>query len=243
MMEVKGRAEEAAMRRVGVLIAFLVVVAGTGAVPVRAAPAPGPLLALTGVAHALDGAALVVTGWVENRSPKPVGGLVIDATGLTASGDPSFFGSDGIPWMIAPGGTSGFSIRLPLREQLVRDYAVQVASVAAPLRPLATARRTVHPSLYRSLLHTAVRLSGEIRFDRLTVRSDTRGWPIDGVTAEVVVSIPAFLHRGIVGMGTIETLTVDVPGDASTTIGLGVVDATLVSVRATGIRLRATWGD
>jgi hypothetical protein len=238
------RAEETGgMRNIAIVLALLLAASGAHAPPVGATSGPSPVLALAGIAHALDGATLVVTGAVENRSLRPVGALVVDATGLTASGNPSFFGSDGIPWTIAPGAAAGFAIRLPLRGDFVRDYVVQVAATAAPSRPLASVRRTVAPALYRLLLIASVRLTGEIRSDRLTVHSDRQGWPIDSITAEAMVSLPAFARRGVIGVGRIETVVVEVPGDASTTIGLGVFGARLLSLRATNVRTRTTWSD
>lgn len=209
------------------------------AIPATAAGQASPTVGLTGVSHALEGRALVITGWVENRGPRPVGRLVIDATGFAASGTPAYFGSDGVPWEIAPGGTVSFAVRLPLQGDLVRDYLVQVAPAQTPQRPLASLRRSVDAAIYQPLLRSVVRLSGDISLDRLTIRSDARGWPIEQVTVEAVMLLPAARARP----GRLQALTLDVPGNGAATIGLGTVGATLVNLRVLDVQTRSTWSD
>jgi hypothetical protein len=224
-----------------VVLLLGVLIAGTAAPSRLVSAAPDDAtVTLERVSHAMDGATLAVTGWVENRGPKPISRLVIDATGLSPSGNPSFFGSDGIPWEIGPGGTASFAIRLPLQGRLVRDYTVQVALARTPNRPLATARRSVDPSLYRNFLLSVVRLTGDVWQDRLTVRSDVRGWPIEQVTVEAVVAIPGPRWRPIVRL---EAVTLDVAADGSKTLGLGAIGVTLVSLRVLDIRTRASWSE
>ncbi len=192
---------------------------------------------MTGVSHAVDGRALVISGWVENRGSRAVSRLVVDATGFGASGDPAFFGSDGIPWDIVPGGAERFTIRLSLADQPVRDYLVQVALVAQPRRPLASARRNVDIALYRSLLLSIVRVTGDVRAGILQVRSDTGGWPVAQVTVEATVLLPR-----IGRIARVETFTLDVAGGGTATLGLGV-DATLLALRVVDVRLRSVWSD
>jgi hypothetical protein len=228
------------MRLAGTL-ALALCLATTSIAWTAAAPSSDPMnVAIAGLSHSLDGAALAVNGLVENRGLRPVSGLVIDATGIAPSGNPSSFGSDGIPWEIRPGSTASFAIRLPLAGRLVRDYTVQVTLVRAPDRPLATARRSVDVSIYRSLLLSVVRLTSDIWLDRFTVHSDARGWPIEQVTVEAVVAIPGPRWYPI---ARLEALTFDVPADGSKTLRLGALGATLVSLRVLDVRARATWSD
>jgi hypothetical protein len=209
--------------------------------PVRPA-AGGPAdsevaLALTGVSHALDGAALIVTGSVENRGPRPVSRLVIDATGFGPAGDPAFFGSDGIPWQIAPGGSEHFSIRFTLADQPVRQYQVQVALVQQQRRPLATVRRGVDSAFYRPLLLSVVRVSGDLRFGILTVSADAGRWPVTQVTVDAAVLIIQ-THRG----RRIETFRLDVPVGGTTRIGIGT-STDLLSLRVVDVRTAVSWSD
>jgi hypothetical protein len=208
-------------------------------IPATAAGQAAPSVSLTGVGHALEGEALVITGWVENRGPRPVGRLVIDATGFAPSGTAVYFGSDGVPWEIPPGGTASFAVRQSLQGDLVRDYVVQVALAQTPQRPLASLRRSVGAVIYQPLLRSVVRLSGDIHLDRLTIRSDARGWPIEQVTVEALVRLPAVRARS----GRLEALTLDVPGSGAATIGLGTVGATLMNLRVLEVRTRSTWSD
>ncbi len=205
--------------------------------PAGAAPDPDLRLAVTGLSHAVDGRALLINGWVENRGARPVSRLVVDATGFGPSGDQAFFGSDGIPWDIVPGGAERFTIRLPLADQPVRDYLVQVASIQQPRRPLASARRSVDIMLYRPLLLSIVRVSGDIQAGVIIVRSDAGGWPVAGVTVEATVILPR--HNRL---ARVETFTLDLPGRGTTRLGLGA-DATLLSLRVVDVRLSSVWSD
>jgi hypothetical protein len=206
--------------------------------PAAAAPTESEtVLALIGVSHALDGTALVITGSVENRGRRPVSRLVIDATGFGPGGDPAFFGSDGIPWQIVPGGGEHFSIRLSLADQPVRRYQVQVAWVPQPRRPLATVRRGVDSGFYRPLLLSVVRVSGDLRFGILTVRADAGRWPVTQVTVDASVLIVES-RRG----RRIETLRVDVPAGRTVSVGIGT-STELLSLRVVDVRLEASWSD
>jgi len=197
-------------------------------------------IALVSVAHVLDGRTLVVSGWVENRGPGPVGRLVVDATGFAPSGEPNAFGSDGIPWQIAPGRLEHFAIRLPVDERLIREYAVQVAYSRPPIRPLTSLRRTVDFPIYRPLLLALVRVDGEIRLGRLTVRADVQRLPVTQVTVEAtVLIIPPSINR--FETQRLETFILDVPADRSVVIGLGITHVTLQSLRVVGVQTRAVW--
>ncbi|MGQ0570123.1 MAG: hypothetical protein ACT4P5_11470 [Armatimonadota bacterium] len=200
---------------------------------------------LSGVSHALEGRTIIITGAVENRGPRPVSRLAIDATGFTPSGEPAFFGSDGVPWTIAPGTTERFSIRLPLAGQLIRHYTVQVSLVSALSRPLATTQRSVNPALYRDMLRTLVRVRGDILGDVLTVRPDAGGFPISQITVEATVSLPSLPHRfsptQIVLPHTLERLVLDVAGEGSTSIRLRVGGGFLVGLRVLDVRLKLAW--
>ncbi|MDR7543198.1 MAG: hypothetical protein QN120_02975 [Armatimonadota bacterium] len=226
------------MRRAGgsALLALLCVVASAGQVGgIGLAAQPGPVLALTGVSHSLDGQVLVVSGSVENRGQAPVAQLVIDATGYTSAGEAAFFGSDGVPWSIPPGGVEPFSINLPLRRQLIRDYQVRVALASAPGRPLASVRRGVDVSLYHPLLISVVRLRGTVLGGTLIVRSDVGGWPVAEVTAEALLVVPGRRTNRL------QTLVIDVPADRERRIDIGIAGAELVSLRAVDVRLTTTW--
>lgn len=202
-----------------------------------ATPASDPGVVLTGIAHALDGTTLVITGSVENRSGQALSRLVIDATGFGPSGDPAFFGSDGIPWDIAPHEAETFSIRLSLVDRPVRSYQVQVARVQQPRRPLASARRAVDSDFYRPLLLSIARLSGDLTLGILTVSADVRGWPVAQVTADVSVLIT---QPG--GASRIETFKLDVTPGRPTRVGIGLHSA-LLSLRVVDVRPQSVWSD
>jgi len=226
------------MRRTGrsMLLALLCAVASVGGIAGISLAAPGgPLVALAGVSHALDGQVLVVSGWVENRGSAPAARLVIDATGYTSAGEPAFFGSDGVPWSIPPGGVEAFSINLPLRGRLIRDYQVRVALASAPDRPLASVRRGVDVAIYHSLLVSVVRLRGAILGSTLVVRSEVGGWPVAEVTVEALLAIPGRRTNRL------QALVIDVPADRERRIDTGIAGAELVNLRAVDVRLTAAW--
>jgi hypothetical protein len=221
--------------RWGLLAVLCALIAGGGGAAISLAAQPIPVLALTGLSHSLDGQVLVVSGSVENRGSAPVAQLVIDATGYTPAGEAAFFGSDGVPWSIPPGGVEPFSINLPLRRQLVRDYQVRVALSSAPHRPLASVRRGVDVSLYRPLLVSVVRLRGTILGGTLIVRSDVGGWPVAEVTVEALLAVPGRRTNHL------QTLVIDVPADRERRIDVGIAGAELLSVRAVDVRLTTIW--
>lgn len=195
---------------------------------------PTAALAISDVAHAVDGNALVVTGTIENRG-QAVTGLVIDAEGFSAQGNPVVSGSDGIPWTVPAGGRERFAVRLPLGETLVREYTVQAALARPPYAPLAGARRGVDLALYRPFILSQVRVRGEVAGGWLIVSSRTAGLPVLRVTADVTV---LFVVRKAVWL---QTVTVDVPADASTTIPIGINAAAVAAVRVTDILLKISW--
>lgn len=222
------------MRVVWPVVVALSLLAGFPTASTAAADsAPG--LALTNVSHTLDGRALAITGWVENRGKTSVGRLVVDASGFMPSGDLTAFGSDGIPWEIAPGGAERFTIRLPIAGELVHDYVVQVSLAQFPIRPLAGVRRSVDLALYRPLLLSLVQVTGNVRPGLLILHSSVSRLPVKQVTTEVTLLLidPAFQ--------ILRTFTVNVPADGTTVIPLGSREAILVTVRVVDLLLRANW--
>lgn len=215
------------------------VLGGAAAVPASGAER-GAALALANVSHTLEGRHLIVSGWVENRSPAPVGGLVIDARGISPTGETTAFGSDGIPWQIAPGEAESFSLRLPVDGQLIRAYSVQVGLARAPIRPLASVRRDVEAHLYRPLLLSVVRPQVDLTGGLLTVRADAQRLPVAQVTVEVRLLVSQLIRRGLEDR-RIEVLLVDVPGDGATTFHLGLIGASVLSLRVTDVRLKVAW--
>ncbi len=227
------------MRTMWVLLGAVSLTVGLPA-PGMAGAEPGAAVALTNISHSIEGKTLIVSGWVENRGMHPAGGLVIDGTGFSPSGEPTAFGSDGIPWQIAPGQSEHFSVRLSIDGQLIREYAVQVAFVRALTRPLAGLRRSVEFGLYRSLLLSMTQVEGSIRAGILTVRSDVRRLPVTRVTAEATVLLTHLVGRHVEA-SRLETITLDVPADGSVTIGLGVNHAVLLALRVVDVQARVLW--
>lgn len=220
--------------RVAVGVLTLVVCA-VPAASLLSAAAEAPQLVLADVTHALDDATLVITGVVQNRGSRPVGRLVVDATGFSPAGELITFGADGIPWEVRAGGAERFAVRLLVPARLVRDYVVQVSTTALPSRPLAGVRRTVSLELYHRFVLTRVRLDGDVSGGVLTIRSRVAGLPVERVTAEATVLIvqPKFNH--------LEHLTLDVPADAAVTVIVGGRQAFLVSLRPVDILLSTAW--
>jgi hypothetical protein len=219
-----------------VLIALL-----SGGVPLPAGAAErAPVLTLASISHTLEGRHLIVSGWVENNGPAPVRGLVIDARGVAPTGETTAFGSDGIPWPIAPGEAETFSLRLPVDGQLIRAYTVQVGFARAPIRPVASVRRDVELALYRPLLLSVVRPQADLTGGRLTVRADAQRLPVAQVTVEVRLLLTHLIRRGLEDR-RIEVLLVDVPGDGATTFHLGLMHASVLSLRVTDVRLKVSW--
>lgn len=216
----------------------LILTAGIFAAPAGGAEPAG--LALANVSHTLDGRHLVISGWVENRGAAPAGRLVIDASGTAPSGETTSFGSDGIPWQIAPGAIEAFSLRLPVDGQLIRAYTVQVSFARAPVRPLASVRRGVELDLYRPLLLSAVRPQADLSGGLLTVRADVRRLPVAHVTVEVRLLLTHLIRRGLEDR-RIEVLLVDIPADGATTFHLGMHHASILSLRVVDVRLRVAW--
>lgn len=220
-------------------VSVVVVLAGLlASAPAHAQPAAG--VALTGIVHSLDGRHLIVSGWVENRTPAPVGGLVIDASGVAPTGETTAFGSDGIPWQIAPGASEAFSLRLSVDGQLIRAYTVQVGFVRPPIRPLASVRRDVELDLYRPLLLSVVRPQADLTGGVLTVRADARRLPVAQVTIEVRLLLTQRIRRGLADR-RIEVLLVDVPADGAATFHLGMSHVSVLGLRVTDVRLKVAW--
>ncbi len=199
------------------------------------AGAGAPGIVLSDVSHTLDGSMLIVTGWVHNQTGRPVSRLVIDVSGFAPSGDMVVFGSDGIPWGIPPGRADRFSVSLAIADRLVRDYTVVVSSTQVPGYPLAGLRRGVDVALYRALVLSRVRVSGDVQVGRLTLRSDVRGMPVAQLTVEATL----ILQQPKVNL--LQTLTVTLLPDASEVFEIGGRRAALVSLRIVDLLLNATW--
>lgn len=260
--------------RIGwIVVAVLLLVTGPIAAGAAGIDVGSPALALANVSHTLDGATLIITGWVENRGPTPVARLVVDASGFAPSGDLVASGSDGIPWEIPAGGTERFTIALPIRGQLIREYIVQVSFARPPFRPLADVRRGVDVAMYRPLLFSMVSLTGMIRSGILTVRSDVRGLPVTLVTVSatvllqhdqatslealtamqtdvrglsvtlVIVKTTALPQQAPASRVQALTLELDVPADGVLSVSFGVRNVTLLVLRVVDLRLKTVWTD
>lgn len=212
---------------IGVLITLL---------PLPTVRAAGePVLALSDVSHAIDGATLIITGWVTNRGPAPVSRLVIDARGFSPSGELIAFGSDGIPWEIASGRADRFSVVMPVPDSLIRDYTIAVSLAQVPVRPLAGVRRSVDVALYRPLVLSRIRVFGDLMIGQLILRSDVRGLPVAQLTVEATV----ILQQPKVNL--LQTLTVTIPADSSEVFDIGGKRAVLVSLRIVDVLLKTIW--
>lgn len=220
------------MRR-GTAVLCLLLLAAAGRA--SSAGADVPEIVLSDVGHTLDGSTLVITGWVHNQTVRPVSRLVIDVSGFAPSGDMVVFGSDGIPWDIPPGRAERFSVPLPIPDRLVRDYTVVVSSTQPPGRPRAGLRRSVDVSLYRPLVLSRVRVSGDAQVGQLTLRSDVRGMPVAQVTVEATL----ILFNPEVNL--LQKLTVTLPPDASKTFPIGGKEVALVSLRIVDLLLQTAW--
>lgn len=220
------------MRRVQAVLCLLMLTAAGLASPAGAG-APG--IVLSDVSHTLDGSTLIVTGWVHNQTGQPVSRLVIDVSGFAPSGDMVVFGSDGIPWGVPPGRADRFSVSLPIADRLVRDYTVVVSSTQAPGYPLAGLRRGVDLALYRALVLSRVRVSGDVAVGQLTLRSDVRGMPVAQMTVEATLIV--FNPE----VNLLQKLTVALPPDASKTFRIGGIEVALVSLRIVDVLLQTAW--
>jgi hypothetical protein len=194
-----------------------------------------PTLALTDVGHTLDGATLVVTGWVTNRGRDPLARLVVDVQGFAPSGELVTFGSDGIPWAILPDGAERFSVSLAVPPSLIRDYAVTVAPAQPLGRPLVELRRHVEVALYRSLVLSRVRLAADVQIGRLILRTDVGGMPVAQLTVEATL----LLFNPNVNL--LQHLTVLLPPDRTEMFAIGGTHATLLCLRIVGLVLKTAW--
>lgn len=216
-------------------VAFMICLLAGTVVPAPAAAQAAPAILLSDVSHTLDGSMLVVAGWVFNRGITPVSRLVIDASGFAPSGDLVTAGSDGIPWQIPVGGAERFSIFLPIRDRLVRDYAV-TAAVARDLdHPLVRVHRSVAVALYRPLVLSRIRLFAMLKGRRLLLINDVGGMPVEQVTVEATI----VLREPKINL--LQTLTLTLPPDASEVVIIGGVNAILLAVRIVDFVLRTDW--
>ncbi len=145
------------------------------------------------------------------------------------------FGSDGIPWNISPDRAERFSVALPVPDRLIRDYTVVVSSAQVPIRPLAGLRRGVDVALYRPLILSRVRVSGDVQIGQLTLHSDVRGMPV----AQVIVEATLILFNPKVNL--LQRLTVTLPPNASEAFAIGGKEAALVSLRIVDLLLQTAW--
>lgn len=201
-----------------------------------AAGAPPASLILSDVSHTLDGSALIITGLIENHGTAAAG-LVIDALGYSAQGDEVVAGSDGIPWRVPSGGVERFSVRLPVRDRLIRDYVVRAAYARPPYTAVAAVRRGVDLGLYRVLILSMVRVQADLIDGWLVVRSRTERLPVAQITVEASVLVP-FRKTFI-----IQTVTLTVTADGTATAFVGHPLAALVSIRITEVLLKISWSD
>ncbi|MDR7534025.1 MAG: hypothetical protein QN162_11890 [Armatimonadota bacterium] len=196
---------------------------------------PAPALTLDGVAHGLEARALVVTGAVRNRGPEPVRGVAVDVTGLSPSGAPAFFGSDGIPWPLPPGTTARFTVRLPLAAGVVREYAVEVWLAGVRRDVLARTRRQVEPLLYLPVLPAMVRVDGAVTGDTLVVRSHATDLPVTHVVVDATVSLPGL------PVNSLERFVLHVPANDRAVLRLGTRGAFLVALRVVDVWVQRAW--
>lgn len=200
------------------------------------AGAPPARLALSEIAHTLDGNIFVITGLIENLGPAAAG-LVVDAVGYSVQGDELITGSDGIPWVVPSGGVERFSIRLIVRNRLIRDYVVKVAYARPPYTAIASVRRSVDLALYRGLILSVVQVRATLVDGWLFVRNRADSLPVAQVTVEVTVLLP---FRKVF---TLQTITLTVPADGTATAFIGLPGAVLVSTRITEVLLKVSWSD
>ncbi|MDQ7848738.1 MAG: hypothetical protein QN152_09475 [Armatimonadota bacterium] len=208
-------------------------------VVVAGAPAPAPsaaaVLELVDVGHALREQTLVITGGVRNTGALPAGGLVIDASGFAASGDLAAFGSDGIPWTLAPGAAEPFQIFLPLGRSLVSRYTVTVSgSRPRQARPAALSR-TIPPAFYRSLILPRVGVDVDAEPTALTFTAAAKGLPVTAVRVTVTL-----LVRDRDGL-TLRALNVEVPVDRPLRLRFAPLIVRVVSVTVADVVLTSTW--
>jgi len=201
-----------------------------------AVPSAGPAVALTSIFHSVDGNALVVAGWVENRGPA-VTGLVIDASAFSMGGNEVASGSDGIPWTLAAGGRERFSVRLLLGDTLIRYYEVQVALARPPFVPLVRAQRGVDLALYRPFVLSLVKVQADVAGGWLIVRGRAGGLPVQQITARITVLFVARRAHWL------QTVTVDVPADHTVTVPIGFNAAAVSTVRVVDVVLKSSWSD
>jgi hypothetical protein len=197
--------------------------------------AGAPRVQVEDVVHTVDADFLVVSGWLHNAGPDPVGRLVVDVAGFSPDGTLAAFGSDGIPWSVAPGERERFTVRLPLGQTLVREYVVRVGTGAGLPGALAEVHRAVRLELYRPLVLSRVRVVGRTGPGELVLTSETGRLPVLLVIAEAtVIIVPSRL-------AVLQRLTVAVPPNGRRVLTLGGRDLVLVDVRVVDVVLTSNW--
>lgn len=206
----------------------------------RPAPAPGSpagraTVELLGVAHALADRQFTVTGTVRNAGPLAVSGLVIDVWGYGPQGDLAAFGSDGIPWTLAPGESAAFRAVLPLGRTLIRSYRLAVTGSRPPLVDPPVLTRTVEAGLYTALALREVRVAAEVRPGTVTLRASVGDLPVARVRARLTV----LLHDGATLV--IHTIPVALVVSEPLRVGFGGVVVRVLAVEVTGVDFEAAW--
>lgn len=206
-----------------------------GAGTAASAPPAAAVLELVDVGHALRERTLVITGWVRNVGALPAGELVIDASGFAPTGDLAAFGSDGIPWMVAPGGAEPFQIFLPLGRSLVSRYTVTVSgSRPRQARPAAVSR-SILPAFYRPLILPRVRVDVDAEATVLTFTAWAEDLPVTAV--RVTVNLLVRAKDGV----TLRALTVEVPVSRPLRLRFAPLVVRVVSVTVADVVLTPSW--
>jgi hypothetical protein len=225
-----------------VLLVVVLLSAVTSPATEAAAPLRPPIL-ISELGHAIEGRTLTVTGLVRNLGPQPIARLVIDASGFGPSGELVTAGSDGVPWVLAPGAGERFTITMPIQKRLVREYVVQAAQSTPPFTPITTVRRGVDVALYRPLILSMIQLRAQVQGGSLVLKATTEDLPVTHVTAQVTLLLTNVLTSVLTDQFEAVTLRVDVPANSSQTIFLGTLHALLLSARVSDFRLRSAWSD
>ncbi|MDQ7829936.1 MAG: hypothetical protein QN195_01645 [Armatimonadota bacterium] len=203
--------------------------------PAPAAPGARATVELLGVAHGLADRQFTVTGTVRNAGPLAVSRLVIDVWGYGPQGDLAAFGSDGIPWILAPGESEAFRAVLPLGRTLIRSYRLAVTDARPPLVDPPVLTRTVEAGLYTALALREVRVVTEVRPGTVTLRALPGDLPVARVRARLTVLV----HDG----ATLVIHTMPVPLVVGEVLRVGFAGPVVrvLAVEVTGVDFEAAW--
>jgi hypothetical protein len=203
--------------------------------PSLTAPPGGAAVEVLGVTHALSGREFAVTGTIRNTGALPVSRLVIDVWGYGPQGDLAAFGSDGIPWIVAPGESEAFRVVLPLGRTLIRSYRLAVTGSRPPLRDPPVLTRTVAAGLYTALALREVRVAAEVRLGTVTLRASAGDLPVARVRARLTVLV----HDGVVLV--IHTIPVSLVVGEVLRVGFGGAVVRVLAVEVAGVDFEASW--